>query len=269
MIKITSQEFVKRYDALPESFREEFLSDENVNMLWTIGGAHHLSGERIQKIAGVVGYAVLDLVHLEDISKEIAIEAGVDKRLADELAREIKLKILNPIIPHLQQLYHYGSTGSSQATPPQPEILRPAFAPPSGEGQPFILHEEQVYPPSAVGGDGGQTRPREETLVRPSFYDPPSHEASEGRREQERPGESIAARLEIGPSIDSGQAERKEARVGRTEAPPVRVVHYSGPQTPVDPFAPQPPSAKASEGKQEPPKEVHPENIVDLKDLPK
>lgn len=261
MIKISNQEFVKRYDALPESFREEFLSDENVNMLWTIGEAHHLSGERIQKIAGVVGYAVLDLIHLEDISKEVAIEAGVDKRLADELTREIRLKILNPIIPQLQQLYHYVSTSSSQAAPPQTEIMRPSFAPLVSSDRPFILHEEQVYPPSAIGGDGGQTRPREETLVRPTFYE----EAGDKRQETRVEGPA-AARLEIG---GIGENPREEPRVGKTETEKIRVVHYSGPQTPVDPFSPRTSDEQQETRSAEPPKDIHPENIVDLKDLPK
>jgi len=262
MIKITSQEFVKRYDALPESFREEFLSDKNVSMLWTIGEAHHLSGERIQKIAGVVGYAVLDLVHLEDISKEIAIEAGVDKRLADELAREIKLKILNPIIQQLQQLHHYGSPNSSQAAPPQPEIMRSSFAPPVSSDRPFILHEEQIYPPAGEERAG----PRDETLVRPSFYEGVDirHQTSDI---SERPS---AARLEIG----GVEPLSKEPRVGKTEEPAVRVVHYSGPQTPVDPFGSQTSDISnqtlgVDNQKPEPLKDIHPENIVDLKDLPK
>ena len=260
MIKISKDEFIKRYDALPESLREAFLSDENVNMLWVIGEAHHLSGERIQKIAGVVGYAVLGLIHLEDISKEIVVEAGVDKRLADELAREIKLKILNPIIPHLQQLHHYGSPNSPQAAPPQAEIMRPSFAPPVSSDRPFILHEEQIYPPSAAGGGEGQARPREETLMRPSFY-----EEISDKRQGTRAEEPAAARLEIGGLMDSTsspQASLEEPQVGKTETEKVRVVHYSGPQTPVDPFSPGVRSA-------EPPKDIHPENIVDLKDLPK
>src|SRR3989337_848383 len=105
MIKVSREEFIKRYEALPDNLREKFLSDENVNMLWTIGDAHHLTEARTGKIAGIVGYIVLGLVHLEDLAKEIVIEANVDRRLADELAREIKLKILNPIFPELNRLY--------------------------------------------------------------------------------------------------------------------------------------------------------------------
>ena len=255
MIKITNQEFVKRYDALPESFREEFLSDENVNMLWTIGEAHHLSGERIQKIAGVVGYAVLGLIHLEDISKEVAIEAGVDKRLADELTREIKLKILNPIIPHLQQLYHYGSAGSSQAAPPQTEIMRPSFAPPVSSDQPFILHKE----PDLRQGFGGQAenervRPREETLVRPTFYEETSDKRQEARVEG-----PAAARLEIGGIGETSPSAGGEPRVGKTETEKIRVVHYSGPQTQIDPFSPRTSDKQQETRSVEPPKDIHPE----------
>ncbi|MDP3991832.1 MAG: hypothetical protein Q8P66_02980 [Candidatus Colwellbacteria bacterium] len=284
MIKVTKQEFVKRYDALPEGLSEIFLSDENINMLLKIGEVHHLSEDRTQKIAGVVGYIVLGLVHIEDLAKEIAIEAGVDRRLAKEIAREIELKILNPIIPQLQQLYHYGSAGTvappagTAAAPPQPAIMRPVFAPGGQETSvversslrgeaganpdtPFILHEEQK--------ETEQARPNDEALVRPSFY-----EETRDRRQETSIEKPTAARLEIGPSAGSGQGERREPRVGKTEEPPIRVVHYSGPQTPVDPFGSQTPDtghppSEAEDRKTELPRDIHPENIVDLKDLPK
>lgn len=285
MIKIPKQQVSERYDNLTDHLREMLASDKTVDTLWLIGEVHHLSEERIKKLAGVIGYIILGLVHLEDLAKEIAIEADVDRRLAKEIAREIELKILNPIMPQLQQLYHHGSAGTvapptgTAAAPPQPAIMRPVFAP-GGQGAPvversslrgeagaspdapFILHEEQK--------ETEQARPMDETLVRPSFY-----EAGASSKEQvvwtEKPQ---AARLEIGPSAGSGQGERREPRVGKTEEPPIRVVHYSGPQTPVDPFGSQTPDTghpprEVEDRKTEPPRDIHPENIVDLKDLPK
>lgn len=295
MIKITEQEFAKRYDALPEGLRETFLSEENINMILKIGEVHHLSEERIRKIAGVIGYIVLGVVHIEDLAKEIAVEADVDRRLAGELAQEIQVKILNPIIPQLQQLYHYGSTGTATppagtvaapAPPPQPAIMKPVFAPPPSEARnqrpetgresPFILHEGQKDPPAG----GEQARSRNETLVRPSFYDPSagstgSLQAGRGQAGRETINRPAAARLEIGGIEEAHPpAGGKEPQVGKTEEPPIRVVHYSGPQTPVDPFGSQAPDngrppREAEKRKAEPPRDIHPENIVDLKDLPK
>lgn len=288
MIKVAREELTKRYDALPRDLREGFLSDANMNMLWTIGEAHHLNEERIEKVAGVLGYILLGLVHIEDLAKEIVAEINVDRRLADELTNEIRLKIVNPFIPQLQQLYHYGAAATGgpttppQASPAPPEILRPTFAPPGAEiankeqeaSAPFILHEE----PDLRQGFGGQgeMRPRKGDLMRPSFYDPLTGSTGRGEESREAWIEPTTARLEIG-----GVEERTITKppVGRTEEPTMRVVHYSGPQTPVDPFAPQTDSAGSPQASNQqpatssepppPPPEVHPENIVDLKDLPK
>ena len=284
MIKIPKQQVSERYDNLTDQLREMLASDKTVDTLWLIGEVHHLSEERIKKLAGVIGYIILGLVHLEDLAKEIAIEADVDRRLAKEIAREIELKILNPIMPQLQQLYHHGSAGTvappagTAAAPPQPAIMRPVFAPGGQEAPvversslrgeagaspdaPFILHEEQK--------ETEQARPNDEALVRPSFYDPSTDRGQEEQaRWNERP---TAARLEIG----GVEEVRKEGpKVGKTEESPIRVVHYSGPQTPVDPFGSQAPDAghpprEAEKRKTEPPRDIHPENIVDLKDLPK
>ncbi len=282
MIKITNQEFTKRFDALPEGLRERFLADENVNMLSAIGEAHHLHEDRIQKVAGVVGYVVLGLVHAEELAKEIAIEAEIDKRLAEEIAHEIQLKILNPLMPEINAAFNHRAAEPPAAAPtPSAPPSKPTFAEPPTENQPFILHEESDLR-QGFGGQAGskQARPQDETLMRPVFYDPPSRGASEGRggpglRQDygRRAGSEppTAARLEIG-GVE--EIPRGEPRVGKTEEPPMRVVHYTGPQTPVDPFRGQTPEtehqiSETGERKAEPPKDIHPENIVDLKDLPK
>lgn len=278
MTQKTAEQILERHKALSPGLAEAFVSEEKGEMLWLIGEVHHLDEERIKKVAGIVGYIILGFAHPEDLAREIAAEARVDKRLADELAHEIRLKILNPIIPELDRFYgHYGGSvaaavPAAPATPPQPssaprfaeatrgkeptadeaEALKPAFS----EDRPFILHEER--------GGVERARPRDETLVRPSFYEETSDQEP-GTRGIER---VRAARLEIG---GVGEEKTKEPQMGKTEEPPIRVVHYSGPQTPVDPFSPQQ-MAKGEEqkvGPQQPPKDIHPENIVDLKDLPR
>ncbi|MBI3088893.1 MAG: hypothetical protein HYY99_01405 [Candidatus Colwellbacteria bacterium] len=179
--------------------------------------------------------------------------------MADEIARELKLKIVGPLLPDIEAVLGHHLTGSSavshestEATPPpQSTTMKPVFVPPRTANQPFILHEEQSPP---AGGE--RTRPKEEGLVRPTFYEP---EIGSMKYEERNINEPTVARLEIGGL----EEQKKKPRVGKTEEPKMRVVHYSGPQTPVDPFAPQQEIASP------PPTEIHPENIVDLKDLPK
>ncbi|MBI2013170.1 MAG: hypothetical protein HYS88_01855 [Candidatus Colwellbacteria bacterium] len=277
MIRVSEEEFMERFKAVPQVLRDFTVSVEVGDMLWRIGEVHHLQDERIGKIAAILSYIVLGLIHLEDLAKEITAETAIDRRLAEELAREIHVKILALAIPEIQKFYHYGSVGSPQAasgssqgaeiTAGQPQQIRPTFAPPGAGEQPFILHEEQkeIEP----------VRPMEESLVRPSFYE----ETSDKRQETGAEGPA-AARLEIGGVGEvHPPAGGKEPQIGKTETPPVRVVHYSGPQTPVDPFGSQVPDSgqgdisqapeKLSKQSLLPPRDIHPENVVDLKDLPK
>lgn len=270
ILKFPKEKVMERFDALPEHIQQLLTTDELINTIWTIGEAHHLGEERTGKIASIIGAIILGFLHNEDLAKEITREARIDKRLADEIAHELQLKILDPLMPEINAAFSsnlrgvLSTTPTSTIEPAQPAIVRPVFAPPqqeTGEGnQPFILHEER--------SEIEQVKPMDETLVRPSFYDPPSREASEGQREQER-GEREAARLEIG---GAGKEKAREPRVGKTETEKIRVVHYSGPQTPVDPFNPETRDQKRETRMTEPPQsqqDIHPENIVDLKDLPK
>lgn len=264
MLKFPREKVIDRFDVLPEHVQQLLTSDELTDIIWTIGEAHHLGEERTGKLASIMGAIILGFLHVEDLAKEIIKEAQIDKRLAAEVAHELQIKILNPLLPEINAAFNYHITGMPAAVPPaQPEIMRPSFAPPSNVDQPFILHEEQKETDSV--------RPRDETLVRPSFYtEPDISNQSLDIGKSERP---MAARLEIG---DTGMKEwaTDEPKVGKTEEPPIRVVHYSGPQTPVDPFGNQASgisnqSLESANQKPDLPKDIHPENVVDLKDLPK
>ncbi len=290
MIKLPKQQVFERYDALPDHLREILVSDAATNTLWLIGENHHLSEERIRTVAGVVGYIFLGFVHVEDLAREIAGEASIDRRLADDIAKEIQLKILSPVIPEIQQLYHYGSaqagtppagSGAPFVAPapasPTTEInqLKPEFAvpeapvpapPPVDPNNPFVIHQEEEVQPIA--------RPPEQ-LVRPSFFNSSAPSMGSERESQiERPP---SARLEIGPESFTAPSVKSGPEVGRTKAPQIRVVHYSGPKTEVDPFGKQELDAsnQSLEQSAQPPvnppasPEVHPENVVDLKDLPR
>ncbi len=284
MKEIPLEKRLERYDAISQALRDALNSDEITHMFWAIGEAHHLGEERTFKVVKIVGYIMMGFIHPQDLQREIVSETTIDKRLAEEIAHELQVKILNPLIPEINATFNYHITGvpapsSTAIAPsfaPQPEIMRPAFAPGGQEtrsskqglevnrDRPFILHEEQKETESV--------RPADETLVRPSFYE------EMGNGKQEAVGRPMAARLEIGGeqsrAASSGRVTEREPQIGRTEESPIRVVHYSGPQTLVDPFGDQRPETRdqpleAAEQKTEPPKDIHPENIVDLKDLPK
>jgi len=156
-------------------------------------------------------------------------------------------------------------------TPSEP-LIQPQM--PTDEPTPFILHEEEEIEPLASG--------RQAPLSRPHFF---KSTAGESTKEK-----AVSARLEIG---EEPQVE-ESPKVGRTEKEEARVVNYTNPELKVDPFkrptektpdvpaqdkpteptpqARQTSSNETQEKVQEPtaeePKEISPDNIVNLKDLP-
>ncbi|MBI2595012.1 MAG: hypothetical protein HYW38_02005, partial [Candidatus Colwellbacteria bacterium] len=244
MKEIPQEQRLERYDAVPQSLRDALNSEVIDETLQTISEAHHLGEERTFKMVKIYGLIVLGFIHPQDLEKELASELAIDKRLANEIAYELQIKILNPLMSEINTAFNYNLTGvppttpTSTTQPVQPEIMRPTFAPPQREvgstkneegigERPFILHEEQGPP---AGGE--RMRPKEEGLVRPTFYEP---EIGSMKYEERNINEPTVARLESGGL----EEQKKKPRVGKTEEPKMRVVHYSGPQTPVDPFAPQ------------------------------
>ena len=167
--------------------------------------------------------------------------------------------------------------------PSEPEpLLQPQM--PTNEPAPFIIHEEEEIEPIA----SGQNAP----LSRPHFF---KSTVSEDKKEK-----AVSARLEIG-----GEPQTQEDyKIGRTKKEEFRVVNYTDPKLKVDPFKrpsnqtlpiseseqsseevgtapiqkavdtpPQNQTPKTQEKAPEPvtekPTEISPENIVNLKDLPK
>jgi len=121
----------------------------------------------------------------------------------------------------------------------------------------FMLHEERSMDPLASGDRA--------PLTRPHFF-----KSTAGKSQQEKP---VAARLEIGLKDEAQQ----KPKIGRTKKEDIRVVDYTSPSIGPDPFGKTPEtSAQNSEEKKseekpekEASEEVSPDNIINLKDLPK
>lgn len=319
------QKAEQRYNSLPTHVREFLMSEETANVVWAIGGAHHLDEERIEKVAQIIGNVILGVVPHERLQKEIQSATGIDARLVGELSEELDAKILSLVMPELKDLHKQPVVHSSREQNPSDDeiqvqetqqgleesLLSPAFrekrfntipvdeaakesvperipeppptpaipppppplpqqvqpqpetdlpAPPqSAESKPFVLHEETEI--ESVSHEGPPS------MNRPQFF-----KSTTGEKYQAPP---TTARLEIGDEVI--ETETQKASQTKKEEP--RVVNYTGPITEIDPFVkPQPKVSeekevqlKQEEKKQEPgsPPEVSPDNIINLKDLPK
>ncbi len=292
-MKHPSQEEVKRQlRAVPENISAA-LSDENANTtLWQIANRNHLSEEKATGVVRLTGYVILGFVQPEELAHEIEGELHINHKVAAALSEEIYKKVLSPIfsgeyiassvsLPQPDQaqqevqLQNQPEQVAENVPEAQPINAAPPYPPPTPKGpvakkeeppmnqqptegaSPFLIHQEK----SNIEPVG---RPSNESLMRPYFFEP----TSTVQQAEERP---TAARLEIG---DVEEEKPVEPVVGKTEKEDVRVVNYSGPKSETNPFGRQeknnPQQSKApSQGEQASPEEVHPDNIVNLKDLPK
>lgn len=335
----SEEQIHQRIDMLPEDVRTAFFDEKTNSILWQIGEKNHLSDDRIRVVARFTGYALLDLIHPEDLAKELENTLHLDHQVATAIGKEITMRIIKPVLENPRTFHtpetpesnqppksnllspafkekRYPDIGSAPATadsqettqptspqppPPAPETPTPsatsvpAFERPSAPQEkppaaqtpsgsliqpqipaddkptPFIIHEEKEMEPLASG--------KQARLSRPHFF-----KSTAGDSTNEK---AVSARLEIG---EESQVE-ESPRVGRTEKEEVRVVNYTDPEFEVDPFkrpAEQTPNApvekkptdatpreetpKARERTPTPDaeesKEISPDNIINLKDLP-
>jgi len=135
-------------------------------------------------------------------------------------------------------------------TTPQSTLQEVEHAPPQGSAPaPFIIHEETEIQPTASRGIA--------PLDRPQFFK---------STVEEKPYVAPAtARLEIGEEVVSPPQSQQ---VGHTKREEPRVVNYTAPVVQADPFVRPPQDKKPAEEKPTH-EDVSPENIINLRDLPK
>jgi len=105
MPKITKQQYIDRWDALPPILREAMFSPANGELIWRIGEEHHLKDEQITKIVRICGNIVMGFLHREDLAKEIKTDLGIDERLALAISREIDRKVFSPLRSEIDKVY--------------------------------------------------------------------------------------------------------------------------------------------------------------------
>ncbi|MEX2054101.1 MAG: hypothetical protein WD883_00960 [Candidatus Colwellbacteria bacterium] len=288
MDKLTLEETAKLYDNLPQPIKYALDSEKFSVAVDQITEKHHLGWDRSGKVRFLVAGVLFGSVHPEDLVERISSEVGVDPRVARDLSGSIERRILAPLAQSLNETHGFHlvvpAANLGPATQQLNELTKPQLQPEEGDqlaapttppqlnakpdGQivdtpkqpsaptPFVLHEHQ-----SNGQSPDQTQQYEGGLVRPSFFEPTSGASYENES-------APSARLEIGSQNQDGT--NQTARVGKEEA---NIVHYSAPDTPADPFAAQPPKPPQAKPEAKPhedgEKNVPPENVIDLKDLPK
>ncbi len=286
-------------EKVPQEIRDWFGSEETTKIISDINNLFVIQTiERKQIIPRLLFFLELKKIQPENFANELNNALQLPPDIIKKILVEIIEKILLPL---KQPLLNFGinidliqlsmspkkdfSVQNESITQPQIE-LKPSFresvvtsssqraeaAP--GEiihPAPFVLHEEKPM-------EGTQSARQDLSVQRPTFYKPVF---GSGESRFESYAKPRAATVEL------GSIETKKDLSGSIKTSPqqVRVVHYSEFKTEVSPFggqptipanpiptitnpAPSPAAEKVQQVPQSPPTSIHPNNIVDLKDLP-
>ena len=301
MANLSKEKYIEIFNNLPEDIQDALFSLETADIIQEVGSKNKLNDASISILTGLVGDLLMGLVNETDFQKKIAEEVVSDSNLSHIIAQELIDRIISPKL--LRPAFAVETEKEPEAPPPPPkpeptlepkpqtqpvaESERPVFTqyknqdnsslpsqtrkpqtPPSTEtpekpiqepDTPYILHKEKEIEPGADVQGG-----RPYAAPRPIFYKPTFSENSGGFFRQKR-----AARLDLG---EEG-IEQTLPKTARTPIQKARIVHYSEFKTDLEPpeqESSSPPKAPQTSLEPEKPekKDVNPNNVIDLKDLP-
>ncbi|PIR97958.1 MAG: hypothetical protein COT89_01750 [Candidatus Colwellbacteria bacterium CG10_big_fil_rev_8_21_14_0_10_42_22] len=281
---LTQKQIEERMHLVSDGLWAVAISEDLAEEIDRISKEAPLTDDQKIALARIIGLVFLGFVNRAEFRGAVLNELkelGADEELVEEVGDIIEEGVFDPIGKELDEFYKSMNPDNKneggvapipekgvplvrpkpaqekmQTGAPTPELqispAPPAQTPPP-PATPFVIHEREE-PEAVVEGSGYVG-----DLVRPSFY-------SDTEKSSEYTEQTPAARLELGNEDPGTQVEPTTAKVGKENA---RVVHYSAPEAPADPFA-QTPMLKpnSSPTSEIPKKQVPKNNVVNLKDLP-
>ena len=104
------------------NLREALFSEYNAETLWRICEGQHLSDDKIEKVATLVGDVILGFLHPEDLAQEIRKDINIVPEIANVIASEIDRKIFTPIRSDLEKVYSPAVALAEEGAPPSAEV---------------------------------------------------------------------------------------------------------------------------------------------------
>ncbi|MFH1346960.1 MAG: hypothetical protein ABIH10_01780 [Spirochaetota bacterium] len=179
MIKFSQKQALVRWDTLPYNLRAAIFSDYNAEILWCVCENQHLTEDKIQKIATLVGGVLMGFVHSEDFASEVREALDINIEIADAIAAEINKKIFSQFKNDLERIYqpvssemeNIGEEGESPVLDLRKKIEEPDFK---------IIEDESQEQENKI--DLSKEIKKEE--VAPSQAEPVMEKKEEGKTEE-------------------------------------------------------------------------------------
>ncbi len=284
MKELSQEKVIEKFESLPKEFQDLILSDKLSGFISKMAAENNLKEEKSQLFSVIIEDFIMGLYDENELIKEFKDVFGIQEMTTHKILSTLKTDILSGGTQQEQTKKDF-SVQNEAISKPQVE-LKPSFkesvvtsSSPRAEAAlgeiihpaPFVLHEEKPM-------EGTQSARQDLSVQRPTFYKPAF---GSGGSRFESYAKPRAATVEL------GSIETKKDLSGSIKTSPqqIRVVHYSEFKTEVNPFggqptipsspmptnnkpAPSPVADKIQQTPQPPLTSIHPNNIVDLKDLP-
>lgn len=118
MSKISSEQFWKLYEKLPQELRDALFAEETGNSIAEACKRNNI-GEDLGPVVDLVGQVLVGILPPEEFQETLERDLKLEKNIAKSVAHEINRFIFYPVKPVLEQLYNIGGAAGEK----KPEVV--------------------------------------------------------------------------------------------------------------------------------------------------
>ncbi|MFQ6049462.1 MAG: hypothetical protein ACE5J0_00235 [Candidatus Paceibacterales bacterium] len=122
----TREQFWKLYKKLPQELKEAVFSEETAENIWDVCSRNGIEDERVPEIARYTGRVLLGIIPPDEFQKTLEKELKLEKGVAKKVAQEINRFIFFPVKNSLEELYKIEITPPAKMKVAPPPEERPA-----------------------------------------------------------------------------------------------------------------------------------------------
>ncbi len=132
MTKLSKDEAWKIYETLPKEIKQAIFSEETANSILSACQRNGLTDQQTSQVAELVGYSLMGLLPLENLTPEIMQVTNATGAQASQIFNEINRLVFYPVKIFLDELYSFSpkenpvvsATGEKEKIETQPEKLK-------------------------------------------------------------------------------------------------------------------------------------------------
>lgn len=107
MIKISKDEAWKIYETLPKDLQLAIFSEETANLILNACQKNNLTSQQTSQVAELVGYCLMGVLPLENLTNEIATTTNIEQNNAQQIYNELNRLVFFPVKNSLQEIYNF------------------------------------------------------------------------------------------------------------------------------------------------------------------